>query len=147
MLNISNIDLADEQTFQRLVVEIARIHGWRVAHFPASLSVRGRHMTATAYDARGYPDLTLVHPKRGVMFRELKRDSGKLSEHQIAWLQALNAAGVNAGVWKPSDWPRILTELGASERSASAPTNPATRIIPDRPHHLRSIESSDDQTT
>lgn len=147
MLDIGNIDLADEQTFQRLVVEIARIHGWRVAHFPASLSVRGRHMTATAYDARGYPDLTLVHPKRGVMFRELKRDSGKLSEQQIAWLQALNAAGVNAGVWKPSDWPRILIELGASERSANAPADPATCIIPDCPRHLRSIEGGDHPAT
>ena len=107
---MSNIDLMDEQTFQRMVVEVARINGWKVAHFPASLSVRGRHMTATAYDAAGYPDLTLVSSS-GVMWRELKTDKGIIGPKQIEWLRILHESGCDAGVWRPKDWARIVQEL------------------------------------
>lgn len=106
------VDFNSEATFQRTVCEAARLAGWKVAHFPASLSVRGRHMTATAYDAAGYPDLTLAHPDLGLMFREVKTDTGELRPTQRDWLCLLHAAGADAGVWRPQDWQRILLELG-----------------------------------
>lgn len=110
---LANIDLADEATFQRFVVEVARLHGWRVAHFPASLSVRGRHLTATAYDAAGYPDLTLAHHELGLLFREVKTAKGTIRPQQREWLRVLHAAGANADVWRPADWNsgRIKQEL------------------------------------
>lgn len=110
-----SVDFTSEASFQRTVAEAARIAGWRVAHFPASLSVRGRHLTATAYDAAGFPDLTLAHPERGLMFREVKTDSGAIRPAQREWLRTLRAAGADAGIWRPQDWPRILMELGLRE--------------------------------
>lgn len=53
----------------------------------------------------GYPDLHLVHPKRGVsLFRELKSQKGKLRADQVIWLDGLTATGADAAVWRPIDW-------------------------------------------
>ncbi len=61
--------------------------------------------------APGYPDLTVVGP-RGVLFRELKSDRGRLTPEQRTWLDRLTAAGADAAVWRPADWPgRVLAEL------------------------------------
>jgi hypothetical protein len=59
----------------------------------------------------GYPDLTLVGLS-GVVFRELKSSTGRLTPAQRTWLDRLNAAGADAAVWRPDSWPdRVLTEL------------------------------------
>ena len=50
----------------------------------------------------GWPDWTFCGP-RGVIFRELKKQSGKPSKAQQEWLDALIAAGSDAGVWRPSE--------------------------------------------
>ncbi len=70
-----------------------------------------------AYDSRrstpGLPDLILAG-KDGVLFRELKTERGHLTEPQRVWLRRLTAAGTNACIWRPRDWPdRILLELHA----------------------------------
>jgi hypothetical protein len=49
----------------------------------------------------GFPDLVCVGP-RGVLYRELKRQRGKVSAEQQQWLDALTAAGQNAAVWRPA---------------------------------------------
>jgi VRR-NUC domain len=49
----------------------------------------------------GFPDLVCVGP-RGVLFRELKRQQGKVSPEQREWLDALTVAGQNAAVWRPA---------------------------------------------
>lgn len=49
----------------------------------------------------GFPDLVCVGP-RGVLFRELKRQRGKVSAEQQEWLDALTATGQNAAVWRPA---------------------------------------------
>jgi hypothetical protein len=59
----------------------------------------------------GYPDVTVCGP-RGVLFRELKSDRGRLSSEQWTWLERLTEAGADADVWRPDSWPdRVLTEL------------------------------------
>lgn len=50
----------------------------------------------------GYPDWTFIGP-HGVMWRELKRENGRVTPAQQAWLDALTAAGMDAAVWRPSD--------------------------------------------
>ncbi len=67
------------------------------------------------YDSRrsepGYPDVTVCGP-RGVLFRELKAERGRLTSEQRTWLDRLTQAGADARVWWPDDWPdRVLTEL------------------------------------
>lgn len=84
-----------EKQLQATIIGLAREHGWAIYH---------------PYDSRksvpGYPDLTLVHPVHGVVWLELKvQDTrkGRLSEHQVAWLDLLRTAGQRAWVIRPLD--------------------------------------------
>lgn len=62
----------------------------------------------------GFPDLVVVGPG-GVLFRELKTQKGRLTPAQVMWGDALRAAGVNWGVWRPADLVsgRVAQELAA----------------------------------
>lgn len=68
----------------------------------------------------GFPDLTLVHPKTNrLVFAELKKEKGHLTDHQKTWHQALLGVWVriedvdalddkcqpifSAHIWRPSD--------------------------------------------
>ena len=68
-------------------------------------------LTFHAFDSRrseAGPDLCVCGPS-GVLFRELKSSTGRLSPDQVRWLDRLNAA-----VWYPHDWPhRVLDELAS----------------------------------
>lgn len=50
----------------------------------------------------GFPDVVLVG-RKGVLFRELKRQRGGHTPAQSEWLDALVHAGVDAGTWRPID--------------------------------------------
>lgn len=62
-----------------------------------------------AYDSRrsngpGFPDLLIVIPGERVLLRELKSAKGIVTPTQRQWLAALESAGADVGVWRPSDW-------------------------------------------
>lgn len=102
-----------ERQFTETVIELAKLHGWKVAHFRTSMD-RGVWRTAMAGDI-GFPDLVLAR-KGVVIFAELKSERGRLSPHQKAWLDALDPAPVIPGyvraeVWRPSDIEEIKAVL------------------------------------
>lgn len=102
-----------EETLQREVMAIARGLGWLVTHFRPAKMQSGKWATPLAGD-KGWPDLALCHPRWGrFMVRELKAQKGRLSPEQVAWLEALNAAGIDATVWRPEHLAdgTILTAL------------------------------------
>src|ERR1035441_3225792 len=61
----------------------------------------------------GFPDLVIAG--RWVVYRELKRQTEKPTKTQREWIAALEAAGADVGVWRPSDWlsGRVQSELAA----------------------------------
>lgn len=60
----------------------------------------------------GFPDLVIAG-SRAVIFRELKKEDGRVTPDQAYWIQVLRAAGHDADVWRPSDFPaRVTAELG-----------------------------------
>lgn len=63
--------------------------------------------------APGWPDSVIVG--RRVLFRELKSEAGRLSPEQRRVLYALEAAGQDAGTWRPRHWAdgTVLAELSA----------------------------------
>jgi len=62
--------------------------------------------------AQGWPDWFLLGPG-GVIVRELKRENTHPTKAQQEWLDYLCKAGIDAGVWRPSDVVsgRMITEL------------------------------------
>ena len=89
-----------EKDFMQTVIDCAHRNHWAVYH---------------TYDSRrsasGYPDLTLAHEGRGVIFVEVKKEGGRLSANQCAWRDLLLASGQRWFLWKPSDWPEIEATL------------------------------------
>lgn len=99
-----------EADFLRQVLDLARILGWRSAHFRPAWSARGWR-TPVQGDGIGFPDLILVRRNRAIA-AELKREvGGTVSNDQLLWLSAFEAAGLETAVWKPSDLTRIAEEL------------------------------------
>lgn len=90
-----------EAVLQERVLALARVHGWISYHAPDNRpNARGRVQNVTA----GFPDLVLINaPQKRVLWRELKTEKGRLSEHQKAFLLALDACGHDTGVWRPRD--------------------------------------------
>lgn len=97
-----------ERDFQKTVIELAQVLGWRVAHFRPARTKYG-WKTAVAADGAGYPDLSMVRER--IIFAELKAEKGKVSAEQQEWLEAIEAAGGEAYVWRPSDWNDLQETL------------------------------------
>ncbi len=67
-------------------------------HVEKSLDVEKNRKNVSV---KGWPDWTIRGP-RGVLFRELKSQRGRVEPKQREWLDALTAAGMNAAVWRPA---------------------------------------------
>lgn len=104
---------AQEAEFQAQVIQLARLLGWRVAHFRAAQTKRGWRTPVSA-DGAGFPDLVLARKGR-VIFAELKTQRGKLSTAQECWQNELsglpNDDRVLVTVWRPADWSDIEAAL------------------------------------
>ena len=99
-----------ERDFQRAVIDLARLMGWRVHHTRPALTRAGEWRTPIQGDA-GFPDLVLCRPPR-LIVAELKRVGGKPTAEQQAWLDALHAcAGVECYLWTTDDWDAIVRTL------------------------------------
>lgn len=97
-----------ERDWQAQVIDLARLCGWRVAHFRPALTKHGWR-TPVAADGAGFPDLILVRDR--LIAAELKTANGKTTSEQDAWLAALAAAGVETHVWRPDDTDQVLAAL------------------------------------
>ena len=101
---------APERILQDKVIQLARMNGFRVQHSRPVQQKDGRWLTAIQGDA-GFPDLVLAHRERGVLFIELKSDTGKLAPGQIAWQQNLSPH-VEWWLVKEGDLERLAKRLG-----------------------------------
>ena len=87
-----------EKDFQDRVAQHLRFNGWRV------YAIADSRRASLA----GYPDLTCWHPKqKRIMFCELKREKGRVSEAQKIVLAEL-AEIAETYLWRPSDWNDIV---------------------------------------
>lgn len=104
-----------EKEFQAQVIELARLSGWLCAHFHDSrrqvTRANGQRLFIGDKDAKGFPDCCMVHPQRGIIFLELKKELGKTTPEQDEWLEALQGADMLARVVRPSDWDWVVAVL------------------------------------
>ena len=69
----------------------------------AWLKLLAYHTHDARRSARGFPDLVIAGP-RGVIFRELKSETGETSPEQDLWGWMLCRSGASWKVWRPADW-------------------------------------------
>lgn len=111
-----------EEDFQRAVIDTARAHQYRIAHFRAAATAKG-FRTPVEADGAGFPDLVLVGRGR-IIVAELKRATGTVSAAQTLWLEAFRGAGVETYVWRPVDLlslPALLRDRRAAQRATTLP--------------------------
>lgn len=99
-----------ESDFCKQVIQLARLYGWKVAHFRPAMTKHGWR-TPVQGDGKGFPDCILVRNK--VIVAELKSEKGKPSAEQVEWLDRFRAAGCEAYLWKPEDWDDLVAILTA----------------------------------
>ena len=87
-----------EKDFQQRVIAHALPLGWVYYHTKDS-----RRSPA------GFPDLVLVRDR--IIYAELKTEKGRVSAKQGAWFCGLTRAGGECYVWRPSQWPEIVSVL------------------------------------
>jgi hypothetical protein len=91
-----------EADLQSAVIELARLLGWRVAHFRPAQTAQGWRTPVQA-DGKGFPDLVLVRRER-LVFAELKSARGRTSLEQQGWLAALHGTAAEVYLWDSLDW-------------------------------------------
>ena len=106
-----------EREFQRMVIQLAHICGWRVAHFRPAQTKHGWR-TPVGADGQGFVDLVLVHPAGFIIFAEVKTDVGRLTDDQRKWgatfddcVARLGDPRIRYEVWRPRDWGRVVDIL------------------------------------
>lgn len=85
---------------QEVIIETAKLFGWRVAHFPAISTTRGGKqfwLTPVAADGKGFPDLLLVRDRLIVV--EVKGRGDRMKPEQREWRTAFLLAKVPHYIW------------------------------------------------
>jgi hypothetical protein len=92
-----------EAQFTETVIELAKLRGWRVAHFRPARTSRGWR-TPMMGDV-GFPDLVLAR-KGEVIFAELKVGNNKMSAAQVAWADQI----MSVRLWRPEHLQHEIPE-------------------------------------
>jgi hypothetical protein len=92
-----------EKAWQQQVEALLRLYGWKFYHAPDNRP--GRNGAIQNIRA-GFPDLIAIRGQRTLAI-ELKRELGKTTEDQDAWLATMAAAGWETYVWRPSDLENV----------------------------------------
>ena len=107
-----------ESEFQRQVIDLARLYGWRCAHFRSARQLRQDgstyYSTPVQADGAGWPDLILCRPPR-LIAAELKVGRNKVTAEQREWLKAFARCDVEICVWRPEDWDEVERTLRREE--------------------------------
>jgi hypothetical protein len=98
-----------EAQFQSAVITLACLCGWMVHHTRAA-QIRPGVWATPIQGTAGWPDLVLARHGE-FMVVELKKDGGRLTAGQKAWLLMLDSAGIETHVWYPKDMEQITDRL------------------------------------
>ena len=101
-----------ESEFQRALIDVATMRGWRVMHNSDSRKMvkRGSGYAPVADPlAAGWPDLFLAKPGCPMRVFELKSAVGRLTDNQRSWLDLLTISGMPCYVLRPDalERPRL----------------------------------------
>lgn len=105
---------------------MAKLGGWRRAHFRKAMTRRGNWVTAVGGDGKGFPDLFLANVgRRLALAAELKTGCGRRTADQEIWADVFWSVGVPCYCWHPRDWCELVGVLiGEPEQDDSGATVP-----------------------
>jgi len=103
-----------EKDWQRQVTDLMDWHGWTWKHDRRVRVQRpnGSFYFETATDGPGgpgFPDITAWRER--VIYVELKRQGGRLSDEQVNAHRTLENAGAEVYVWRPGDFDIVFNVL------------------------------------
>ena len=99
-----------EADFQRQVTDLAERRQWSWMHLERMGNPQGQWRTPVSGPlGRGWPDLVLVRDRQ-LIFVELKSQRGQLTVYQLDVRDHLLPVAPYY-VWRPSDWPEIISVL------------------------------------
>lgn len=99
-----------EDEFMRQVLKLAKVYGWKTAHFRPGMNRRGQWQTAVQGDGKGFPDILLIRGDE-IMVVELKVGMNVVTAEQADWIAAFAGAKVPTFVWRSGDWMLIEYSL------------------------------------
>lgn len=108
-MRIPGLEPITGRDWERQVMQLAGLLGWRRAHFRAVETKKRGWMVPVGGDGDGFPDLVLVRDR--VIYAELKAGRGVLSAKQIEWRDALLRAGQEFYEWRPEQLEQIAQTL------------------------------------
>jgi hypothetical protein len=91
-----------EKDLQASIIDLGHLYHWRIAHFTKVTDSRGFSRTPVAADGKGFPDLCMVRER--IIWVENKVGRNKLGPEQVAWRDAILAAGGEWYEWREADW-------------------------------------------
>lgn len=89
-----------ERHFQQQIEQLAGFYGWDLRY----------HTHDSRRSHKGWPDLVLCRPPE-ILFLELKAEKTRVTSEQNAWIAALTACGLEAGIYRPSDFDDLHARL------------------------------------
>lgn len=92
-----------EKDWQRQVRQLAKTLGYHVQY----------HTFDSRRSDTGFPDLVLAKKGR-LVFLELKREKGRVTEAQAAWIRALKDANAEVYVCRPRHLQQLAAVLGST---------------------------------
>jgi hypothetical protein len=87
-----------EKDWRQQIVTLCKLLGYDVY-----FTWNSRHSPA------GFPDIVAVNPiKKRLIVSELKVGKAKLTPFQEKWIQHFKDCGIEAYIWRPSQWEEIV---------------------------------------
>ena len=109
------LNAVTEAEFQRDVVQLLTLNGWRTFHVGESRKTVRRgdtYITIPDPDSAGLPDLVAIHPIGDIFVAELKRQKDRTDLRrkalQLEVLGLFTGAAIDAYLWRPSDMDEII---------------------------------------
>lgn len=98
-----------ERDFQDALIIYAEQCGWKQWHVDIT-ATRQKNGKYRGTAPPGWPDLFMCRDTVAIA-AELKSQGGRVEPEQTAWLRALEKAGIETYVWRPSDAEEIYRVL------------------------------------
>lgn len=99
-----------EATFSRQIENLATFYGWHLRY----------HTHDSQRSEPGFPDWVFIREPE-ILFWELKGPKTRIKPEQKRWIAALQACGLEAGIYRPGDFDDMHARLARGRQLQPVP--------------------------